>query len=499
MGRYDFDKNKLDMSSCSLGMEFKTCAATLPRQSQSHVKTISVSKIAEVPRKPKLDFEFTVPNQKAPRPTTLPYRNSTTTNGSTSCKTTEIDSNPLRILRDKNYPIIRPRLKNTPQPLNTAQCVGGGGKDMVDNDAATCESPSYLTNTEYSFTERDVNIHRGATQKQIANKEIENLNPIPLPPRDRNKIMQTNAKRHVRKYPLIIPVSGLQRTLSKVQSSPSEENNQTESFNRVRNNECNSLSNNLTIPKSSRPTNISINSNNSGGTLTSSSKDTKFYSKKFIENNFPMMDNSDRTYENLDTLRYQMQDCTDSASLDFESILEDDCNKIGEMSSPDVANDFMFEIQKDHYRKTSTSQLADEPDEIRNLDIEKKKLEFSQKYPKYVQPKNELANNSLFNKVKELVDSVGPSTLLPINSDDVGATMKAVQHAQCLNVDSSEMAADQNVVERKLQDSNSVSCEDLLEFSDKKPKGRERGVESDEVRIMTKVLGTTVSIRFYVL
>ncbi|XP_026465165.1 uncharacterized protein LOC113367801 [Ctenocephalides felis] len=34
-----------------------------------------------------------------------------------------------------------------------------------------------------------------------------------------------------------------------------------------------------------------------------------------------------------------------------------------------------------------------------------------------------------------------------------------------------------------------VSCEDLLDFAGRKPPGRARGVESDEVRIMNKVLG----------
>lgn len=43
------------------------------------------------------------------------------------------------------------------------------------------------------------------------------------------------------------------------------------------------------------------------------------------------------------------------------------------------------------------------------------------------------------------------------------------------------------------QISNSVSCEDLLDFADKKPKGCERGIDSDEVRIMLKVLGQEVS------
>lgn len=36
--------------------------------------------------------------------------------------------------------------------------------------------------------------------------------------------------------------------------------------------------------------------------------------------------------------------------------------------------------------------------------------------------------------------------------------------------------------------SDHVSVEDLLEFADQKPCGRQRGVESDEVRIMNKVL-----------
>ncbi|XP_008483260.1 activated Cdc42 kinase-like isoform X1 [Diaphorina citri] len=40
--------------------------------------------------------------------------------------------------------------------------------------------------------------------------------------------------------------------------------------------------------------------------------------------------------------------------------------------------------------------------------------------------------------------------------------------------------------------SDHVSCEDLLEFS-KDTKGKERGVSSDEVRIMTKIFGAKIS------
>lgn len=41
--------------------------------------------------------------------------------------------------------------------------------------------------------------------------------------------------------------------------------------------------------------------------------------------------------------------------------------------------------------------------------------------------------------------------------------------------------------------SHHVSCEDLLKFANSKPSSRTRGNDSDEVRIMSKVLGKDVS------
>lgn len=41
--------------------------------------------------------------------------------------------------------------------------------------------------------------------------------------------------------------------------------------------------------------------------------------------------------------------------------------------------------------------------------------------------------------------------------------------------------------------SHHVSCEDLLKFANTKPSSRTRGNDSDEVRIMSKVLGKDVS------
>lgn len=179
-----------------------------------------------------------VPSKPAPRPNTLPNRGSTAPNKPLRAGTIDHDANPLHILRDKNYRVIRPRMKNGStttmgmdstltmtldqlSPINTGTIATGTTDPNGNNDDA-CESPSYLTNTQYTFSERDVNIQHNDRQKFIGSKEIENLNPIPLPPRDRNKVLLTNVKRHVRKHPLIIPASGLQRTLNKV-TTPTDE------------------------------------------------------------------------------------------------------------------------------------------------------------------------------------------------------------------------------------------------------------------------------------
>lgn len=67
-----------------------------------------------------------------------------------------------------------------------------------------------------------------------------------------------------------------------------------------------------------------------------------------------------------------------------------------------------------------------------------------------------------------------------------------------------EIPVEQDVVDGEVDSSNSkseeekihshhVSCEDLLKFANSKPPSRTRGNDSDEVRIMSKVLGKEVS------
>ncbi|XP_055320605.1 activated Cdc42 kinase-like isoform X4 [Sitodiplosis mosellana] len=479
-------KNSLQLSSSMSALQMPTGKSTAidGRDRSSPIVPDNSLASAQPSITQNCTSEMKMPTKPAPRPTTLPNRSSTPSKLTQS--QADSDTNPLHILRDKNYRIIRPRMKVNSIDATTI-IDGSASIDANGNQDDACESPSYLlTNTQYTFSERDVNIHHNDTQKFIGNKEIENLNPIPLPPRDRNKVLLTNVKRHVRKHPLIIPATGLQRTLSKV-SSPMEEKNPLSAFSAAINHDeidggAKSLSNsnkiNYNMPRTS--------------TKPAEVMKLKQYTsswKKFIENNFA--EDECRTYENLDALRMHM-DNTDSASLHFESILEGDINKVGDMSSNSTAHSFLFESENYDIPRANApmiqqpncgSEVASYENTNVNNDIERKRREFSHKYPNYAQPKNELTDNALFNKFRESADECASTS----------SGGNKITHRSNTDEDISGDESIDELSEGKLKDSNSVSCEDLLEFANKKPKGKERGIESDEVRIMSKVLGTNTT------
>lgn len=389
-----------------------------------------------------------------------------------------LDTNPLRILRNKDYPIIRPRLKvNVPESANNKM---NENLSSLTQSGEPCESPTYLTNPQYSFSDKDINIEQKDIEKFISDKGIENLNPLPLPPRDRNKIQLTNVKRHVRKYPLIIPVSNLQRTLCKVSS------HENKSLDATDGDEIDGSSE-VTLPSPSYKHNY-----NMPRTVTKPAEVKKMQSllsdHSYINKESLVRDENKnvtkeptvtaandfnyRLYENVDNLQMQL-DNPDMASLHFESILENDVNLMGNASAavPAAAPNQRVSLkeQKDNYDIPKSS-----PDLENNNSIKMSDADESEKHSTFGQQttKNDGFYFPRYRKSLSLTHTHPPidfTELEEVNEED------------------------EKILERKLKDSNSVSCEDLLEFADKKPKGKERGIESDEVRIMIKVLGTVVS------
>lgn len=374
-----------------------------------------------------------------------------------------------------------------------------------------CESPSYMIHGSYKFP------------------EPQEANPLPLPSREGKKQVKTSTIRHVRKYPLIIPANGVQRTLSKLTDCGDDTGNHC-SANR------NAEVQHPLRQQSSRSIEVvaAVRSNS-----VCRRTDAREYE------NMPAMpgDKASHTYQNLDKLApADAAGLTDSASLQFESILESDMSKDGVLQSPDVTDGFYnFSIQKEHYNKAKDvgfepaqiSGLYVNDDELRNLDKPVTNSSSSTTLDSITVPQemaptaasaaaaaavqaatqiaavtaattdepdaeasssrrigsadNELAGNALFKKVRASVNLAMNRSA--VNGND-GTVPTPVTPPQKPQTEAEYFAA----TAARLADSNSVSCEDLLEFSDKKPRGCERGVDSDEVRIMVKVLGKDVSI-----
>ncbi|XP_050073111.1 uncharacterized protein LOC126561207 [Anopheles maculipalpis] len=418
------------------------------------------------------------------------------------------ECNPLRIMRNKNFPIVtRCKYKVNHQPSSWEEQQLDTAIAAASNQA---ESPSYLTNPEYAYNNTMAAIDAG---KEAPDGPLNN--PIPLPPRDRNKTIPVNQKRHVRKYPLIIPAAGVQRTLNKVtqvtpvdekmdvfaiadtvESSSSANNGQSQ---RTDPDECSNLDTKV-LHKSME----SMKLNELEESLTELPLNAteqmalqKGYSKEFLDNNFPTVSSSsdsksassaiitttlpatipaasailtrrrtasdasvlaspasaqrrqpppslppvsltlatpqpqpelrDPTYENLDIFQTHNNFCIDTASLHCESILENDAEScpIGR-GAIDMVDGFKASALFDSINSSGTDKQ--QPTLMKEIDSEQ-----ATQTPAHAPP-----------------------------PDAGGGTLK--------------------------KSMNFVSCEDLLEFAEK-PKGRARGLESDEVRIMSKVLG----------
>ncbi|XP_017959805.1 activated Cdc42 kinase-like isoform X4 [Drosophila navojoa] len=377
-----------------------------------------------------------------------------------------------------------------------------------ENRNEPCESPSYMTHPSYKFP------------------EPQETNALPLPSREGKKQVKTSAKRHVRKYPLIIPANGVQRTLSKVadfgDASPQPQQ-QTLQHQQQHQQQTRSIEVVAAMQRSSS---------------VRRGPDAREYE------NMPAIAgeaSAAHTYQNLEKLEKQAPadaaGLTDSASLQFESILEGDMSKEGMvLQSPDVTDGFYnFSIQKEHYNKSKdvgfepaqVTGLYVNDDELRNLDkplatsnssttldsaavpqemaptaasaaaavaaaaaaaastatavtAAEEPLE-SISTRRFASADNELAGNALFKKVRASVNQA-------MNRNSINGNDVASNHSTPASKPQTE-AEYFAATAARLADSNSVSCEDLLEFSDKKPRGCERGVDSDEVRIMVKVLG----------
>ncbi|CAH0557942.1 unnamed protein product [Brassicogethes aeneus] len=113
-------------------------------------------------------------------------------------------TNPLRILRTGQVPVLRNRSASVASMPPIKQ------QDVPRNSV-----PENLNGAKLDFASESLP-RRLTQQRPPPFERSREDNPIPLPPRDRNKSLLTPKPRHTRKHPLIIPPTSLQRTLDKV-------------------------------------------------------------------------------------------------------------------------------------------------------------------------------------------------------------------------------------------------------------------------------------------
>uniref|UniRef100_A0A182NHB5 non-specific protein-tyrosine kinase n=1 Tax=Anopheles dirus TaxID=7168 RepID=A0A182NHB5_9DIPT len=429
-------------------------------------------------------------------------------------------SNPLRMMRNKNFPIV-PRLKNK---LGTQQIPWEEQSDAAAGTTNQAESPSYLTNPEYTY-----NNALTSTPTDVLEADGSSNNPIPLPPRDRNKTIPINQKRHVRKYPLIIPAAGLQRTLNKVtQVTPVDEKTDVFAITEAvapptvtsdheqddqhtdpdESSNLDVLHKSLESVKLNEIEDLPLNA-------TEQLARKKGYSKEFLENNFP--NPSSASFLALDGVEgagdkrnSQLQSTSPTTTLPAtipaaSAILTrrrtaSDAGVLAAASSP-----------RRQPPPPATLSLTTAPDVALGRDPTYENLDIFQTHNKFCIDTASLHCESILESdvescpilggvvagcatlATDMVDGFNASALFDSISkpdSDTGRST-ADKQQQLLQKTGPNDQPDhaQPLTDGELKKSmNFVSCEDLLEFAEK-PKGRARGLESDEVRIMSKVLG----------
>ncbi|CAG9859645.1 unnamed protein product [Phyllotreta striolata] len=117
-----------------------------------------------------------------------------------------IGTNPLRILRS-GQPVINARTRSSSLASTLPPKMGVLSRSSIPDNLNGKQEFSTLPRQRPPSHSSNSSIN-GAAQKDE--------NPIPLPPRDKNKALLAAKPRHTRKHPLIIPPTSLQRTLDKV-------------------------------------------------------------------------------------------------------------------------------------------------------------------------------------------------------------------------------------------------------------------------------------------
>lgn len=396
------------------------------------------------------------------------------------------DTNPLRMLRS-GLPIVRPRIRGNKHATLGTQIDDmtsdhilqfdmhhSGAKTLPKRAAPPSQAPPPVPQA------RNLERHHSLEIENNQNQNNVDGNPIPLPPRDRSKTLQpkSNLPRHQRKHPLIIPGGGVTRTLAKMAEINPQLEDQVDG-------------------NSSYMVQEGCSSNDGNG----SSEDT------FIPDVAPSspeeferrIDSELAALDSLPADDMKLNRC----SVISEDLLEFSDNLI-DCDSESQKNQSDNEAEQSSIEKNSDSKNSAAKFLPDNADANYSQETSNSEESIYVKPETNIHSSNRSSLVSLIKSGNNPgaresltSTVSPFN---INPTPKVQSSTTTINSNNDEYQTKAGKYQRSInrnsdltRQSDHVSCEDLLDFAYDRPnahrtRGPQNGEQSDEVRVMLKIL-----------
>ncbi|XP_071573818.1 activated Cdc42 kinase-like isoform X5 [Temnothorax nylanderi] len=417
------------------------------------------------------------------------------------------DTNPLRMLRS-GLPVVRPRIRgNKHATLGysvSSQSEDASGEhgyhfEMHHSGARTLPkvrappSPHAILSLPQS---RILERHHSMEIENNQNQSNIDENPIPLPPRDRSKTLQPKSSlpRHQRKHPLIIPGGGVTRTLAKMAVTTLPVEDQVDGHFVLQNSNPaiagTSLQDNF-FPEASinSPEEFEQRIDSELAALDSLPiEESRLRRCSVISED--LLEFSDNLIDCGDTIDlHRNASSNDELSSNLSTMTDNLGKKINDKSKCSLKN-FASKIQEN--METDLSRNPTPISSCRSIDWNKMNSSIKAQIPSariqqtplnYSSQTNmeEIPSKSEAFQCKEPLVHIG-------SSDNFHST--ALPKAYDL---ANEKTSSCDIARDLSRQSDHVSCEDLLEFAcdgpnTRRTRGPRNGEQSDEVRIMLKVL-----------
>ncbi|TGZ55832.1 Uncharacterized protein DBV15_12194, partial [Temnothorax longispinosus] len=399
------------------------------------------------------------------------------------------DTNPLRMLRS-GLPVVRPRIRGN-KHATLGYSVSSQSKDAFDEHGYHFEmhhsgartlpkvrappSPHAILPLPQS---RILERHHSMEIENNQNQSNIDENPIPLPPRDRSKTLQPKSSlpRHQRKHPLIIPGGGVTRTLAKMAVTTPPVEDQVDGHFMLQN------SNPAIAEEFEQRIDSELAALDSLPIEESRLRRCSVISEDLLEFSDNLIDCGDI----IDLHRNASSN--DEQSRNLSTMTDNLCKKINDESKCSLKN-FASKIQENMETDLSRNPIL--ISSCRSIDWNKMNSSIKAQIPSARIQQTPLNYSSQTNM--EEIPSKSEAfqckePLVHIGSSDNHST--ALPKAYDL---SNEKTSSCDIARDLSRQSDHVSCEDLLEFAcdgpnTRRTRGPRNGEQSDEVRIMLKVL-----------